>query len=1509
MSSLFRGKNDAKDDDVNMQAAAAADSAGSKPRFSFNIPKLQAAMAKPAIPNSPRDNLTSKSERQPSQATSKSKSPHQVKMAQGSSRSEAQKEDVDRSSHMQNDSFSAEVDNDARDDDQQCTAGNRPPFTSNVAIPSRVTEGQAAVVKPPKFNFNIPSLSKIPSNKPPSNTLTPPTSKSSSLTPPQAKSLLNGKLQPAQSAALSDSTMTGMASPGLSSRATVPAPGKNFSNWKVEQSPPLSARSARSESAVQIQHSRAKSPPLSARSESAMKIHNAFSNSPPTSARSQPPLCKSPSSDVLTPSSSKASLTAQVEGKLAGVAMQAKTLSRSPLSCTSVRSGTATQSVSTSIANVKEETDDDEEPLSLGEPDFDVAGQMKLIHEQIHHMTRELGDMQKEVDMLNQSIDHGAANVEELEEQFRNDLQKVRNELCKNLADINDEHQEKHAETADALESGLAKVIEDLQAELSELRSGFDGSPDSMKDILGNVTRQVETLTSSVDRERELRMAVEAKLEKMSAELRGDLQGLLAAQSRDPDGKPQDVSDGKPQDVSQALQTGGGNCDLAELSKLRDEMTQQVMILSEEIQVDLEARTKSLLSEQQTVALELRKDLAGVVNDCAILKLEVQTALKCELQQSLSTLREELEVHANSLNAKHREIQDSLNTISDEQQETRADLEDVLRSSHARLEEDFQLLRSGGADSLEELRKTLTDVTQQVGNLENAARTEHGLRVAVEAKVDKLLSSQDKVISELREDVQDAVNELHSALKSELADYTRNNDEVRAATAEGHSALKEELQEALSAVQGELAAHVKCIEDKHLSIQDSLKTMSDEHHEIHALNTGKFEAGHNALKEQLQLLKSGREGSLQDLQKGLIDVTQQVVNLDQHVDTLEQATSKEHDMRMVVEAKVDKMLSEQAAQSESHAALRSELTAHGDEVRVALAGGHAALKEELQQSLSTVQAELNTMLSEVTQQVEAQMNNILSEQDKTVVGAKKEVMVKVEESHEALKRELVEHGSANDKIKAEMSHWNAAFKEDLQKKGEQISKLEAQLYDDMKMALDSQLDMVKRMEEDLREKQNVQSKNVERLSSDVHSLHSNTFNEMQHDFRELRSNSKDNHATLQKTLTNVNKQVDALTIALQRRVTQDGVEKLVTDLRRESAASFKEVHTSLQTEFVAQVSSKIAESEKQHRFEIEKTANDSAACQRLLQAMSDKQAAKHSAYDQRILALESSSNEKKEVQGTLERRLSHVEQVFTDTNDKQTKEVESVHSKFCEMLSMLNTQRSAVDNNKAIVEQRLEALGRAVAEVADSYSHALRDCRAELSKELAQHVKGERTSREALECSFVDYVQEARVQNQKLETKVVSYLRQCQTNQPVSISLESPPGSPRLGDRNPKVESVRLSYSGLHSESSPKLGSPHPGSSPKPGERPIERSPIPGQRTLGRTSLKPGDMSPLPPGERSPKLSSSSRAGSFKPPAQVWQGMTRSSSLQLTATPGQQCRIISPKPGGASLTVASATSL
>mmetsp|Transcript_40762 Transcript_40762/g.70803 ORF Transcript_40762/g.70803 Transcript_40762/m.70803 type:complete len:241 (+) Transcript_40762:1-723(+) len=240
---------------------------------------------------------------------------------------------------------------------------------------------------------------------------------------------------------------------------------------------------------------------------------------------------------------------------------------------------------------------------------------------------------------------------------------------------------------------------------------------------------------------------------------------------------------------------------------------------------------------------------------------------------------------------------------------------------------------------------------------------------------------------------------------------------------------------------------------------------------------------------------------------------------------------------------------------------------------------------------------------------------------------------------------------------------------------------------------------------------------------------------------------------------------------------------------------------------------------------------------------------------------------------------------------------------------MLNTLRSAVDNNKAIVEQRLEALGRAVAEVADSYSHALRDCRAELSKELAQHVKGERTSREALECSFVDYVQEARVQNQKLETKVVSYLRQCQTNQPVSISLESPPGSPRLGDRNPKVESVRLSYSGLHSESSPKLGSPHPGSSPKPGERPIERSPIPGQRTLGRTSLKPGDMSPLPPGERSPKLSSSSRAGSFKPPAQVWQGMTRSSSLQLTATPGQQCRIISPKPGGASLTVASATSL
>lgn len=224
------------------------------------------------------------------------------------------------------------------------------------------------------------------------------------------------------------------------------------------------------------------------------------------------------------------------------------------------------------------------------------ADQMNLLHGQIHILTRELGDLQKQFASLSTKVDtnkmeidqrvddlqvevktaaeeghaalrlelaeHGAnaeemkkaweeahaalsdamddglgklaeqhvkdladhaathqATLAETEAALRGDLQLVKDEHADNLRSLADEHDGKHALNAEnhaKMEAGLQGVLDSthgrLQAEIAELKSGHAAN---LKEILADVTQQVDNLDLCMKQEMELRREVEAKLDQV----------------------------------------------------------------------------------------------------------------------------------------------------------------------------------------------------------------------------------------------------------------------------------------------------------------------------------------------------------------------------------------------------------------------------------------------------------------------------------------------------------------------------------------------------------------------------------------------------------------------------------------------------------------------------------------------------------------------------------------------------------------------------------------------------------------------------------------------------------------------------------------------------------------------------------------------------------------------------------------------------------------------------------
>jgi len=310
----------------------------------------------------------------------------------------------------------------------------------------------------------------------------------------------------------------------------------------------------------------------------------------------------------------------------------------------------------------------------------------------------------------------------------------------------------------------------------------------------------------------------------------------------------------------------------------------------------VEKKLDSMFGEQDKIIGDLRKDMKVALHEShAALKLELaehgnnakeikaamaeaHAALKDEQKLAHGSLKNELQSLAKNHDSMHKktqyELRMEMKAIHEDHSERHAQnaekletgLQNVLGNTHAKLQEELKILKSGGVGSLKDLQKILTDVTQQVDNLDRAVGQEHELRMNVEAKLDKMFNDQDRVVNELRKDMKVALTESHAALKLELAEHGKNASQIQQAMVEAHKALQGEAKLSHGSLKNELAALSKGTTSKHKQsldeVQRNLHAINAEHHEKHAVTAERLESGLQSLKvavyETQQALKAER---------------------------------------------------------------------------------------------------------------------------------------------------------------------------------------------------------------------------------------------------------------------------------------------------------------------------------------------------------------------------------------------------------------------------------------------------------------------------------------------------------------------------------------------------------------------------------------------------------------------------------------------------------------------------
>jgi len=483
------------------------------------------------------------------------------------------------------------------------------------------------------------------------------------------------------------------------------------------------------------------------------------------------------------------------------------------------------------------------EVTSLGAQFAEMKLSLETSQKALSEAVAELSEAhQTQARALTEHVQSQSSTIAEVEAKLRDDLRKVYDETAQNLSSLNDHQRDKHSQNAEGL-SGLQRTLESaqskLQEDLSALRASVDDSHGSLKDTQSNLEAELLKLRSTVD---------------------GSQSGLTDVSQR------VDV-------ITQSLEKDNESRTIAE-TKLDK--------LSKELRDDLQ-----LSFQDAEASLKVEFERYGKAED--IQGLQIATAgLKSELQQSHSILRGELTSHVKSNEDKHKSVQDALKSLKDEQQKKHAKsaesleagLKTKLEGTQAKLQEELRSLKAGGSGSLQDLSRSLTEVTQQVEKLEQVVEKERELRNAVALRVDKASNEQEKTARELRKEIRTALEESRATLTTELAEHARKGDEAQDAFRAECSTAIDSLSDRLD-TQAE-AHNVKLAELEIKLRNDVMKTASDldaQQKDLKAL-TANQAAKEATYDKQIQLLESSTSNThkdafqeIQAIQKKIQDVS------------------------------------------------------------------------------------------------------------------------------------------------------------------------------------------------------------------------------------------------------------------------------------------------------------------------------------------------------------------------------------------------------------------------------------------------------------------------------------------------------------------------------------------------------------------------------------------------------------------------------------------------------------
>lgn len=365
------------------------------------------------------------------------------------------------------------------------------------------------------------------------------------------------------------------------------------------------------------------------------------------------------------------------------------------------------------------------------------SDQMTLLFSQIHILTRELGDLQKQFvtfqATINDKVDKMGSDLTAAAEEAHSALRLELAEHGNNAEEMKAAWQEAHQALSDAMDTNLSELAEQHAKALEDHATSNAEQLKEQATTHGGNLEDLEALHNA--RYEDHAKCLEQGLEDVHSNLQKELAELKSGHA-------------------------------VNLQAIVTDLTAQM----DKLTLDVEAMGKDLVAAQEEAHSALRLELAEHGNNAAEMSAawkEAHDALAKSMDENLADMAEQhaeahdkrSEGHNQRMNEMEAQIaaqferlhsnHDALKDMHDTNRFAHAEalekgMESVLENTHSRLQDELKELRSGHAANLKQI---LEDVTLQVDTLTLAMENAQVLRKANSTKLEQIFKDMSKAFS------------------------------------------------------------------------------------------------------------------------------------------------------------------------------------------------------------------------------------------------------------------------------------------------------------------------------------------------------------------------------------------------------------------------------------------------------------------------------------------------------------------------------------------------------------------------------------------------------------------------------------------------------------------------------------------------------------------------------------------------------------------------------------------